>query len=490
MISFIALPVLTFLSMFLTVRRATHSWRFSFIISAVIWGVLVTLVTELLSVFGLINFFGLAAAWTALLLVSIVVWVGSGSRWPGPSPAPRLPILSAQERISVGIVVAIVAVVGVIAIVAPPNTWDGMSYHMARVAHWIQDQSVRHYSTGYLPQLYQMPWAEFAIMHLQVLSGGDMFANCVQWASMIGSLVGISVLAGLLGANVRGQIIAVVVAATLPMGILQGSSTQNDYVLTFWLICFAALSLRWLTARSDPSPTKDLLYALGAGASLGLAVLTKGSAFIYAAPFSIWIAWLMFKRLKARALAYGLLVVTAALIVNFGHFSRNMALFGRPLTVGPGQERVTNSVHTPAALASNVIRNVSLHLGTPSKAVNAKIDQAVRRVHDVLGISVDDPRTTTWGKFQIRRMSTYEDDAGNPVAPRAHRLEFWDLPALVDIPVAAPPDGVSRRGDGGIPFVLLNAQMATLEQPPSSAFFPVVLPHHRACLGESSVANG
>lgn len=290
-----------------------------------------------------------------------------------------------------------------------------MSYHMARVAHWIQDQSVRHYSTSYLPQLYQMPWAEFAIMHLQILSGGDMFANCVQWGSMVGSLMGVSLLAELLGADIRTQIISVVVAATIPMGILQGSSTQNDYVVTLWLICFATLSLRWLTARSDLSRTKNLFYATGAGASLGLALLTKGSAYIYAAPFSIWIAFLMFKRLKARALAYGLLVATAAVLINFGHFSRNMALFHSPLYVGPGQERVTNSVHNPPALMSNVIRNISLHMGTPSKVFNAKISQAVRRAHDILGISVDDPRTTSWGKFQIRRMSTYEDDAGNPV---------------------------------------------------------------------------
>ena len=369
----------------------------------------------MLSVFSSLDFLGLAVAWTAVLLLSIVVLAASRSRWPGPSPAPRLPALSAQERISVGIVVAIIAVVGVIAVVAPPNTWDGMSYHMARVAHWIQGQSVRHFSTSYLPQLYQMPWAEFAITHLQILSGSDMFANCVQWGSMAGSLIGVSWLAGLLGASTPGQIISAVVAATLPMGILQGSSTQNDYVVTFWLIGFVSLSLRWLTAPSAPSHTKSLFYATGAGASLGLALLTKGTAFIYAAPFAIWIAWLMFKRLKARALAYGLLVATAALLINFGHFSRNMALFGKPLTVGPGQERVTNSVHSPAALLSNVIRNISLQLGTPSQAVNARIDRAVRKAHDVLGISVDDPRTTTWGKFQIRRTSTYEDDAGNPV---------------------------------------------------------------------------
>lgn len=415
MTGFIALPALCFLAMFLTARRATRSWRFSFMIAATIWGLFVTATTELLTLFGQVHFLGLASAWSALLLISIVLLLRSRSRFPGALTVPGPPAFSTQDRLSLGIVVAIVSVIGVIAIVAPPNTWDGMSYHMARVAHWIQAQGVGHYPTGFLPQLYQMPWAEFAIMHFQILSGGDMFANGIQWGAMAGSLVGISLLAGLLGANTRAQIFSVVAAATLPMGILQGSSTQNDYVLTFWLIGFATLSLRWLTTPADPSRAGNFLYATGAGASLGLALLTKGSAFIYAAPLAAWIAFLMFKRLKTRALGYGILIAVVALVINLGHFGRNMALFGKPVYVGPGQERVTNEAPTPAALASNIVRNISLQLGTPFGTVNAGIDRAVRRVHGAIGISVDDPRTTTWGKFGIRRMSTYEDDAGNPI---------------------------------------------------------------------------
>lgn len=400
--------------MFWIARRTTRDWRCSFLIAAIAWGVFVTLTTEFLSLFRQLAFAGLAAVWAGFFSLSLIVAFRSRGRRADPSTAPRPPALAAKDRGSIGIIVAIVAVVGVIAIIAPPNTWDGMSYHMARVAHWIQAQSVSHYSTGYLPQLYQMPYAEFAITHLQILTGGDLFANGVQWASMLGSLIGVSFLAGLLGAGTRGQIIAVIVAATLPMGILQGSSTQNDYVVTFWLIGFVSLSLRWLTARPDPAGSKNMLPLAGAGASLGLALLTKGSAVVYAAPFGLWIAFLMFRRLKVRALGYGLLVATVVLIINAGHYGRNMALFGRPVYVGPGQERVTNSVHSPAALVSNVIRNISLHLGTPSKTFNTRIEKAIRGIHDVLGISADDPRTTTWGKFQIRRTSTYEDDAGNP----------------------------------------------------------------------------
>ena len=118
-----------------------------------------------------------------------------------------------------------------------------MTYHMSRVAHWIQNQSVAHYPTNIPRQLELAPWAEFTVTHFQLLTGGDRLANSVQWFSMAGSLLGVSLIAQQLGAGVVGQVLAVVFAATIPMGILQGSSTQNDYVVTFWLICVAYYTL-------------------------------------------------------------------------------------------------------------------------------------------------------------------------------------------------------------------------------------------------------
>jgi hypothetical protein len=58
-----------------------------------------------------------------------------------------------------------------------------MSYHLARVAHWGQNHTVAFYPTHIVRQLYQPPWAEYAMLHLYILAGGDRLANLVQCGS-------------------------------------------------------------------------------------------------------------------------------------------------------------------------------------------------------------------------------------------------------------------------------------------------------------------
>src|SRR4029453_7997152 len=47
---------------------------------------------------------------------------------------------------------------------------------------------------------------------------------------------------------------------------------------------------------------------------------------------------------------------------------------------------MTNEIHTPAAVGANVVRNVALHLGTPSLAANEWLTAGVERIHGWLGI--------------------------------------------------------------------------------------------------------
>lgn len=405
------LPFALFTFLFLIFQKKTSDWRNSLLATAIVWGFVLTAITEGLSAFRLITFGWVLGVWTFAVVVAFFIYYFLFVRKTVQSAPERIdktplsPLLFGT--------VFIVAVIGLIGLIAAPNNGDAMVYHLARVVHWIQNESVAHYPASMLRQIYLNPWSEFAILHFQILSGGDRLANLVQWFSLVGSLVGVSLIAKQLGADMRGQIFAAVVCATIPMGILQASSTQNDYAVAFWLVCFVYYLL---LLKKNP----NRIYALAVGASLGLAVLTKATAYIYAFPFLVWFGLSGLKMLRWRLWKPIVIIAVVAFFINLGHYTRNFELFGSPIGSSQdgdyGEFKYANEIFTPAALFSNITRNVGLHLGTPIESVNNFTEQSILLPHTLLGIDINDPRTTWLGRqFRIPKLSSSEFETTNPI---------------------------------------------------------------------------
>lgn len=403
-----ALPVLWF-GLSLLYFAASDGWRLAFIKAAVLWGLLVVANTEVLSLLGALSISWLAAAWAVECCGA-----GFGLWWRRVELAKRLR-LPARDRLwhpillAVVPVLAIAAATAVTAWIAPPNTWDSMTYHMARVAHWVADESVAAYPTNIPRQLFRPPMAEYAVLQLQVLSGGDHLANLVQWFSMVGSVIGASLIAQQLGAPLRGQMLAAIVVATLPMGILQASSTQTDYVVGLWAICSVALALSF---APRPAPQGAAWLA----SSLGLAMLTKGTGYIVAVPVVLLIGLWMATRSRGRLISTALLLVAIPLVINSAYFIRNEVLFHDPLASHEEAVSGVNARYTPQAVVSNAIRDVVSQLGTTDPRLNHWLERAVAKAHSqVLHIAVDDPATTWPGGFSVNALSFNEDYAGDPL---------------------------------------------------------------------------
>ena len=401
------LPLTAFILLFRFFYRREPEWRTSVLLAALTWGVLVVLITEVLSLFHLLSWAGLVLSW-GLLAAALIVYDRRAAPPPTP-PKPNEPGLKLTPFLTLLLagVIAIIAVIGLIALIAPPNNADSMTYHMGRVVHWLQNQSVAHYPTSIDRQLYSGPWAGFAITHLQILSGGDRFANLIQWFSMVGSIIGVSLIAEQLGADKRGQILASVVCAAIPMGILQGSSTQTDYVVSLWLVCFAYFVLQTIQAKMSPTHAPKL------GASLGLAVLAKGTAYLYAFPFGVWLVLTGVKRLGWKLWKTLLPMGAIALSLNIGYYLRNVALSGSFLgESGQGMEEFGASL-----FLSNLIRNLALHLSTPVRSINLQIIAGINVLHKLIGVDPSDPRITSppGQVFDIHSLINHEDLAGNPI---------------------------------------------------------------------------
>ncbi|NDJ22461.1 hypothetical protein GS682_12625 [Nostoc sp. B(2019)] len=415
----IILPIVCLINIFLIINKNRIDWRESVILAATYWAVLLTIITESLSYFKLITFGWILGAWgvSCIILIFICFKLNTQKYDISENKISQINEKNKTQPLIILLLCGItfyIVTIGLIAIIAPPNNWDSMDYHMSRVAYWIQNHSIAHYPTSYTPQLYQNPWSEFVILHFQILSGGDYFANLVQWLSMIGCLIAVSLIAKQLGADLRGQVFSTVVAVTIPMGILQASSTQNDYVIAFWLVCLAHYLLLTVQANQDSS----WINFFSIGSSIGLAILTKGTAYFYVFPFLIWLSLSQIKRLRWQVWKPALIVSSISLLLNISHYLRNYNLFASPLGE-PGGYR--NEVLGVNILFSNILRNLALHIGTPIGLWNGIANKLIRIIHTFIGVDVDDPRITfsktffVPGGWSTIGITGNENSAGNLV---------------------------------------------------------------------------
>jgi hypothetical protein len=413
------LPAACFTLLALAVRaRNGEDSREALLAAAVAMGALGVLVSEVLGALHSFRRWPLAFAWALCALAALVLVARRGRRNDPPATRPGLERFETGLLASLGLLAAAVALT---AIAAAPNNWDSLTYHLPRALHWVEDASLAHYPTNVIRQLSLAPAAEIALAQGLLLTGSLRLSALVQTLAWLGCVVGASLLARDLGAGRRGELFAAVFAGTLPMAVLQASSTQNDLVVGLWLLAFVHFSFRAVQREAGAA------IWLAAGGSLGLALATKATAFLYAAPFVLWILSTFWRRRRApwrNVLAASVVVV----LLNAGPWLRNLSLFGSPLG---GEHGAVNAAATPAIVLSNLARTAALELTAPSTAWNQVLEGAVRGLHAALGIGPEDSRSTWKGaEFRVpARLSgagsadadealfamLHEDQAGNPL---------------------------------------------------------------------------
>lgn len=417
------IPILAFLGLFLALLRYFPAdWRLAFLRAVIIWGVYMVLVTELLSLFHLVTVAGLALAWLLPCLATggWLIWSrGLPNRLPPEAEtqpvmfrhwlARLLPQAWPDRLLLLGLL-AILCITALVAWFSPPQTWDSLNYHMSRVAHWAQERAVVDYATGIDPQNVNPPGSEMIMLQFYVLQQSDRLVTFAGWFAMLTSLIAVSRIARSLGVGLRGQLLAAVFLGTLPMGIIQASSTVSDYVLAMWVLCAAVECMDVFvgTIRSNRLVFVSL--------SAGLAMITKPTAVAYLSPLAVFLAVILLQRLRlGRALLWGMVAVILVVGLDAGPLTRNARFYGNPLG-SPGQLGVHhNQLANLQGTMSNLIRNFSMHLGTPWRYVNKGLGVVVLQLHRWLGLDINDPRTTSVGVFRIHGITTGEDVARNPM---------------------------------------------------------------------------
>jgi hypothetical protein len=414
----LGLPVGAFCAIAWSWYRSGKEWRDSLLAAATVCGAYTFAVTELLSVPGLLTRVPIAAAW-ALLLAGAAV---AAHRTPPARRAARVPLARDELALLLGAAV-LSALLGLATVSAAPNTWDAMMYHLPRVVRWLDEGSVALYPTIDYQQLNMPPWHEYGMLHAHALWGGDRFDAAVSLVSALGSALAVSRIADSLGAGRRSQIIAAIVCLTIPQGVLCASSPKNEWALAFWLAVAASSAFRW---KSEPGA----FHALMAGAALGLACGTKGTAFMYAPLLLLGVAaswdrpaWRRFARWVPVVAALALLPIVPGALRNrelSGSFLATSHV-GAKIQDAKGRDEYSVAHVTPSGTAAGIVRYLSLHMGTPVGAINRRTEALLAGVMRAMGSDPDDADAMIRGKsthivfpFHINATSRHEIQAGNP----------------------------------------------------------------------------
>jgi 4-amino-4-deoxy-L-arabinose transferase-like glycosyltransferase len=320
--------------------------------------------------------------------------------------------LDTFDKLSLATLIAVLSINLAVALIAPPNNLDSMSYHMSRVMHWIQNASVDHYATLDVRQLSLPAGAEYQVAQFHILSGNDRFVNLVQWLSYFGCIVGVSLVSRVITEGRRGQIASALFCGTIPMAVMQSTTTQNDLTVAFWIVCGL-----YFMFRNERLSSYDCLWVAIAA---GLAIATKPTAYFFLFPFIAYLFFRVFRTVIRRNGIKGALAVVlffacfsiVSLSLSAPSYWRNYQTFGN--VIGP--DAGTRNTHIgPKSLVSNTMKNIGLNLPF------SMYWKLVSFIHsDILDMDINDPALTFEGNKVLPDnewvyLLPDEDFAGSPL---------------------------------------------------------------------------
>ncbi len=438
----VLLPIATLLltGYALRPREAVAPRRLALIRAALVVGGYAIVGVEVLSSVHAISAGPIIALWSVGLLASAVLALGryrrdgaAGRRWR-PTFALRRPSVAGLLS------AALTGLIGaelLLALVSPPNNYDSNYYHLPKVEHWVAQRSVELYPTLMRPQVVLAPGAEYLLLHLRLMTGGDRLYNLVQWSAALGCVLVASRIAAQLGAGRVGQLVAAATVAAAPVVVLEATSTQNDLVVAAWVLCTASLVVGELRRRSGWAAV------LGIGTGAGLTVVTKPTGWLALAP--VLLLWGVAQlRLALRQDRHNLPEVVPS-ERSRGHYVREVVAiigrtaagalailvligvlagpyllrvdreFGSPL--GPPEQSAGLALqrHDPAAILVNALRIGASTLMVPAPAVNRAVAGAVIDFAHSVHVDPEDPAITVVPQYPNPRWWPDEDHSPYPV---------------------------------------------------------------------------
>lgn len=396
MIAFIIIAF--FLTFYLTYHlnnnQLIESASYSFLITAA----LIVISTETLSFLNSITLSGIASFWIIYILTVLYINKTKNIQYISITNEIKHNIsskifqFSKLEKLILLLVFLLLSSVFIQGIIYPPNNWDSLSYHLPRIVSWQNHGNLDNYATHIIRQLYQPPLCEYFILHFNTLSRNDIFSNSVQFFFLIGTIISVLGLSNLVFKKIN-YIWLLVIASTIPHALLEGSSTQNDIVHSFFIVLAVYVGIKLIRKLT----TKNIvLFSL----TVGLSLLTKAIAYIYmpiiVGTIGVIVLFKIIKTKDYKKIVIGIIGALIVLVINAPHSYRNYEVSKDIMGTDKTEKAdYLNEEFKPKFILSTVIKNIGLHfdsfyLGNLGNQVVEKLHLAINQDINAPGSNVFD----------------------------------------------------------------------------------------------------
>ena len=291
----------------------------------------------------------------------------------------------------VGILMFIVALW--IAIVTEPYNWDSMTYHMARIANWAQNESVMPYATHIDRQVGSTTMAAYVCLYVYMLCGRqDILLGIVQCLAYGVDAYMVYAIAKKCGASKKYSILGSLLFMALPIAFAESATTQNDLFATMWLLFFLYLIIDYVddskNLRGDKESLRKTAYL---AACLALGYLSKPSVCFAMVMALLWVLVLVIRRRDKLCVLVKMLIVGSMTCFAYvlPTWLINYSVWGKISPDNVGARQLIGTLEIKHVFI-NFLKNATYNLGnTIIPNFKENLGEFLYWISDAIGVNLD-----------------------------------------------------------------------------------------------------
>lgn len=428
---------IAFILIIIVLRINKYESKINSICSAIIiWNVFSLAIVELLSEIHMLTKNGLIFAW-GIVDVMLIGMIGA-FRIRKRNKIAQIDFIrclkgSKQIFVDNKLIVLVGLIVLFLAFVTVPYNWDSMTYHLPRIAHWAQNQSVAHFATNDVRQLSSPVLAEFINVQVYILCGKrDNLLNLLQAFSYLVNAWLVYEIAIKIGCRKKFAALATLLFMTMPIAFAEALTTQVDLVASVWLLLFVYYFIDLYEATEIIANEKILKICVKMGFCVSFGYLAKPSVNI---GMVILAFFLLFKCIRRKDRVVELIkliigILPTVVLPLIPELCRNYHTFKALSDPVTGARQLIGTLR-PNYLLVNLIKNFAQNWSNIYLYdSNEWMTKIVMLIAAILKVDINDVRIAEDGMTYIMQEApTYSHDtAVNPVVMILSMIFFvWCL---------------------------------------------------------------